>query len=278
MQRRLFYTSRADPHDADAWLTLAAAFEKVAGAACARDVSVAIGDQPVFGPDLDNDEALLRVEEAVPPPRSVGIDRWCTYAEYGTICMTLGANISRGERRKLQRAVGKRGLAGHSLVREHLGPYDYQDAEVFAYKLPVDQEDARVTLRSLVLPLDTTCYIGERWLLQGDDEQLDSSAYNLMTEFGPGLAFFHAKNQDAEARIWQSCVRGEGLIALYPDDPDLDDIVRHFANRQDLGVLSRGRSYDLRVTVGRCRPEDSLVVVYQSVHAPEIDAPLAFVI
>lgn len=52
-----------------------------------------------------------------------------------------------------------------------------------------------------------------------------------------------------------------------------------FSHFEDLKILLAEKpSAGMRVTMGRCHPDDTLVVVYTPPHEPEIDQTLLFVI
>ncbi len=100
-----------------------------------------------------------------------------------------------------------------------------------------------------------------------------------MTEPAPDLAFFLTQNLQAVASVWQSCAHGDGVVILELEDPALDALTRSFADLRDLPILLAEHPGDsARVTIGRCHQDDSLVVAYDPQYAPDVDAPLAFVI
>jgi hypothetical protein len=280
MERRLFFTSPVDHHNLRDWGSLARSLKAAVEAACGRDVSVVIGSQPVFGHGTDVDETLAELEEQRLGLREVRVDLWCSIVVYATLCVALGPGIRRQERRALLRRLLKKELTRQVLLREHEGSYDFLGGGyVYGYSISPGDDRDRSTLSFLLEPFDGPLYLGEPWLLQGTDERVDEEAFEVIVRPAPNLAIFLANDPEAEERIWEMATSGQGLIAFYPDDPAEAALVRSFADFRDLPILvAEAPSSGIRVTIGRCHQDDSLVVIYGPPGAPEIDEPVLFMI
>lgn len=292
MERRLFFTSPVDHHNLGSWDGLGRSLKAAVAASCGRDVSIEVGTRPVFGYDTDVDETLAELEELRLGPREIRVDLWCSIFFYGTICVTLGPGLRRQERRALTRRLSKKELARHTLLREHEGAYDLDSGRVFGYQLFPGDDRARSTITEILEPFDGPVYLGEEWLVQDEDGILDNESFELIASrlkvAGSGvegaveeyLALFLARDPEAEARAWlNATASGQGLIALYADDAAEAKLVRRFTAFEDLPILlAEAPSANMRVTIGRCHDDDSLVVVYGPPWAPEVDEPVLFMI
>lgn len=274
--RRSFYTAPVDHQTLADWPKLAERLRRAAVKACERDAETEVGSEPVFTYGTDVEETLLGLEDFQSEPRTVRIDLWNAMVRYGAICVTLGDGIVRKERRALDKALGK-ALRGETLINETEGVFDRCTGRVYGYRLNPDDDRDRVTFSHLMNVFDPPLYVGERWLLQRDDESLDEDNYIIAPKTQGQIVQFTALDEGSEERVWRHATRGEGLIALYDDDPDLDEITRSFARHDDLRRLA-GEGRNFRATLGRCRPEDSLMVTYDDVNAPDERAKLLFVI
>ncbi len=279
MQRRLFYTSPVDHHNLEEWPDLARSLSHAAEAACDRDIRLEVGPRPVFGYGTDVEEMLSALEAQELAPRQVRVDLWCSICFYAAVCVTLGPGIRRRERRDLIRRLGNKQLAGEAFLRQHEGAYDLDSGQCYGYHPEAADDRDRSTIADLLTAFDQPLYLGERWLLQDQNEQIDSESFDLIVPSGPNLGIFQAKDSAAEEIIWQACRNGEGLIAFYPDDPAEEQMLRRFSDFEDLRIFhAEAPSAGMRVTIGRCHQDDSLVVVHGPPWAPELDQPPMFVI
>ncbi len=288
MQRRLFYTSPVDHHNLEHWADLGRSLSRAVATIGDSELSVEVGTRPIFGYGSDSEEATAAVEEQRLAPRQVRIDLWCSICFYATVCLTLGPGVSRRERRALRRRLRKKELAAETFLRQHEGPYDLDSGCSYGYSLDPGDDRDRSTIADLLAPFDPPLYLGERWLLQDRSEQIDTDSFDLVVSHrlspiggtsGPDLGIFLALDSAAEERIWQACTAGEGLIACYPDDPAEEQLLRRFSDFEDLRIfLAEAPSAGMRVTIGRCHQDDSLVVVHGPPYAPELDEPPVFVI
>lgn len=279
MQRRIFYTSPIDESGLDRWQGLAGRLERAVAATCDGKVSVTAGTQPVFGRGTDVDETLAALEEERLAPRDVRIDLWCSVPFYAAVCLTLGPGIRRGERRALTRRLQKKELSGQTFLREDEGEFHVDTGRVYGYSVSPADDRGRSTIDFLLTPFDSPIYMGEHWLIQGGDEQVDSESYDLVVRVGTNHAIFLANDPEAAERVWEASTRGEGLIAFHGDDPAEPEIRRRFSRYEDLVIFLAEKPFSgQRVTIGRCRPEDSLVVIYDPPYAPEVDEPILFMI
>lgn len=279
--RRLFYTCPVDSRDLAAWGPLADALRGAVQASCGSGVTVEVGDQPVWGRGVDEEETLAELEEMQPMDRA-RIDLWSAVPGHAALAITLGSQVQRKARRALEKKLRKV-LRGQKLLRELEGRYDDESARVFAFDISVaDDAAARTALEFLVSPFDPPLYLGERWLLQGEDESLDAVAFDLIAEPAPGLVTFFCKTEQAEERVWRHAGSGEGLFALYPDDPALPDLIRRFHKLEDLRILLAEKpDAGQRITVDRRasgETGDGLVVAYTTAGPPEIESPYLFLI
>lgn len=218
MERRLFFTSPVDDRNSGDWAGLARSLKAAVAASCGGDVAVAVGSEPVFGYGTDVDETLAELGELRLGPRDVRVDLWCSVVYYGAICVTLGPGIRRQERRTLTRRLRKTELARQVLLREVEGPYDLDaSGRVFGYPISPADDRGRSTLSMLLEPFDGPVYLGEQWLLQGQDERVDEDAFEVVVRPSPSLALFLASDPEAEERVWQAAASGQGLIALYAE-------------------------------------------------------------
>ncbi len=277
MQRRLFYTSPVDHHNSESWEGLASSLKRAVVSACDSGLSVQVGTRPLFGYGTDTEEALAEIEEQHLAPREVRIDLWSSIVFYAAVCVTLGSGIRRKERRALMSRLKKKELSDQTLLREHEGPYDLESGRVYGYSL--SPSDDRATIARLLEPFDGPIYLGEHWLIQDETEQVDTKSFDLVFRVGPNLAVFFASDPEAEERIWEACLSGEGLIAFYADDPAEAALKRRFSDFEDLQILlAEHPSAAMRVTIGRCHQDDSLVVVHGPPYAPELDESVLFVV
>ena len=282
--RQTFYTSPIDHDSLADWPDLATRLHRAAKKALGPGGQVEVGDEPVFGYGPDGlarsaselEETLLGLEELDLDPRTVRIDLWCAIVGYGAIRITLGDGIVRKERRALEKGFQK-ALRGETLIRESEGAFDRYEGRVYGYRLDPNDDRDRSTLAGLLMIFDSPLYLAERWLLQGDDEAIDENRYSAWPKTPSQYVQFTTQTEEAEEHVWCRAALGEGLIAVYPDDPDIDDLIRHFARHDDLRRFPKKR-WDYRLTVGRCRPEDNLVVVYDLDAMPTEEAEWAFVI
>lgn len=276
--KRLFYSCSIDHRDLAPWGALAEKLRRAVEAACGRDVAVALGDAPVWAPGVDDEETLAELEE-MRLHRHVRIDLWSAVVDHGAIAVTLGSGIRRPERRALERKLRK-ALRGEALLRTVDGPYGDESARVFGYAISVANDAAaRAALDHLLCPFDPPFYVGERWLVQGDDELLDRQSFDQIVELAPGLVTFIARSGDGDERVWQRASAGAGLIACYADDPALPSLARRFYEVDDLRLfLADKPSSGTQITIDRGRSEHGLVVAYTPAGPPEIDPPYLFVI
>jgi hypothetical protein len=279
VQRRLLYTSPIDDSGLESWPSLAGRLKRAVAATCGGDVEVKTGERPVFGYGTDVDETLAGLEEEVLAPREVRVDLWSSICRYAAVSFTLGPAIRRQERRELMRRLKKKELAGETFLGEAEGRFHLDQGRVYGYSISPADDRGKSTIEHLLIPFDTPLYIGEHWLLQGGDEQVDTASYEVVVRVGPNHAIFLANDPEAAERAWEASTHGEGLIAFYGDDPAEPEIRRRFSRSDDLVLFLAEKPWaGQRVAIGRCRPEDSLVVVYGPPYAPEIDEPILFMI
>lgn len=233
------------------------------------------GDAPVFGYGIDMEETLLGLEDPEFDPRTVRIDLWCAIVRYGTICITVGDGIVRKERRALEKGI-KKALRGEVLIHESDGAFDRDERRIYGYRLDPADDRARSTLADLLLVFEPPHYLGERWILQGDDERIDESLYELWPKSSGQLVQFLARSGEAAERVWALAEHGDGLIAIDLDDPGIDRLLQGFSRTDDLRFLPK-KHWQHRVTIGRCRAEDHLVV-YDSQGLPSDEADWLFAI
>lgn len=274
--KRSFYSSPVDHQTLGEWAKLSERLLRGAEKACRPDVTLEVSREPVFTYGIDVEETLLELEDLEFGARTVRIDLWSAIVRYGAICITVGEGIVRKERRALEKSVQKI-LRGETLIHESEGAFDRDERRIYGYRLdPADDRD-RSTLADLLIPFDPPHYVGERWLLQGDDESIDAARYEIWPKTPSQVVQFAALTEEAQEDAWRRAHLGEGLLAVYPDDPALDDLVRHFASHDDLRRLP-GKSWEYRVAIGRGRPEDRLVVVYDASTLPSEDTEWLFVV
>ena len=274
--RRLFYTSTFDHHDLTPWGAMADKLRRAVAASCGQDVAVDIGDGPVWAPGVDEEETLAGLAE-MRLHRQVRIDLWSAVEHHGAIALTLGSEIRRPERRALERKL-KKTLRGEALLREHEGPYDDESAWVFGYAMSAARDAAaRADIDHLLYYFDPPFYVGERWIVQGEDERLDESSYEHIHELAPGIVSFTARSGDAAERVWQRASAGDGLVVCFADDPAIPGLVQRFSTVDDLRLFLAKKPYSgARVTIDR--GGDGQVVAYSPVGPPEIEAPYLFLI
>lgn len=274
--RRSFYTAPVDHLNLADWPSLGERLRRAAVKACGQDAKIEVGSEPFFTYETDVEETLLGLEDFQPEPRTVHIDFWNAIVHYGAVCVTQGDGIVRKERRALEKAVAK-ALRGETLIHDTEGAFDRHAGRVYGYRLNPDDDRDRVTFSHLMNVFDPPTYLGERWLLQEDDESLDEDKFTIAKKTPGQIVQFWANDEEAEERVWRHATRGEGLIALYDDDPDRGEITRGFSQHDDLRRMA-GKAWHFRVTLGRCRPEDSLMVTYDLAVSPVEGAELLFVI
>ena len=274
--RQTFYTSPVDHDSLADWPDLATRLRRRAEKALGPGGQVEAGDAPVFGYGIDMEETLLGLEDPEFDPRTVRIDLWCAIVRYGTICITVGDGIVRKERRALEKGI-KKALRGEVLIHESDGAFDRDERRIYGYRLDPADDRARSTLADLLLVFEPPHYLGERWILQGDDERIDESLYELWPKSSGQLVQFLARSGEAAERVWALAEHGDGLIAIDLDDPGIDRLLQGFSRTDDLRFLPK-KHWQHRVTIGRCRAEDHLVVVYDSQGLPSDEADWLFAI
>ena len=277
--RRIFFTSPVDDDSRAGWPDFAARLGGSAETALGPGGRVELGGEPVFGYGqgaAEFEEALLRLEDLALGPRTVRIDLWSSIARYGAICITVGDGVVRKERRALEKGL-KKVLRGESLIHQSNGPFDRDERRIYGYRLDPADDRARSSLADLLLAFDPPHYLGERWMLQGDDERIDESRYEIWPGSPNQLARFLARSEDAAERAWSLAEHGDGLIVMDVDDPEIGRLLQGFSCTDDLRWLP-GKTWQHRVTLGRCRPGDHLVVVYDSQALPSDTAQWVFAI
>ncbi|MEO1366898.1 MAG: hypothetical protein AAFX50_06945 [Acidobacteriota bacterium] len=276
--RRLFYSSPVDARNLEEWGGFADTLRRAVLSTCGKGIAVEVGDRAVFRRGGDFEETLAGLEE-LRLGRAVRVDLWSSVAGYGVIAFTLGFDIKRAERRALEKKLRK-ALRGEVPLRDLEGVYSEESGLVVGFALSAaDDAAARADVEHLLFPFEKPLYLGERWLLQDGDERLDESSFQRISEPAPGLVTFLAADGDAEERIWRHCGSGDGLIALFPDDPVLPDLVRGFRQQRDLRILtSKHPHFGLRVTIDRRPGGDPLVVAYTATGPPEIEELPLFVV
>jgi hypothetical protein len=291
MERRLFFTAPSGFRDSDRWSRLACSLKTAVEESCGGDVSVSIGTRPVCGSGRDLVETLQGIGEQKLGARDVRVDPWCSYMFYETICITLGPGVRDPESRALTGRLSRQELAGETLLRDHEGSYGLDSGWVFGYELFARDDRARSTIIQLLESFPDRVYLGEDWLTRDEDGRIDeaieviasglrvadSSVEGALDEH---LALFRAPDSVAEARAWtRATASGQGLIALAADDPAVEALVRRFMELDDLPILlAEAPSTTMRVTIGRCHDDDSLVLVYGPPGALEVDDPLLIVL
>lgn len=271
--RRIFYSSPVDHRNLANWPALAERIRRAVSKACPGEppVDAAIGTEPIFGHDIegadaDIEETLLGLEDLYLEPRSLRIDLWCSLVHYGIVCVTHGSGLVRKERRALDKVLAK-ALRGETCLRETEGSFDRHEGRVYGYALDPDDDRDLSTIAHLMAVFNAPVYVGERWLLQNAREELDEEHFFLLGPAGGGIVRFMSTDQiglkpgEHLEAVWRNAVRGQGLVAAYDDDPDLDEIERHFGRFDDLRRFV-GAGWNYRLTLGRGLAEDSLVVVY----------------
>ncbi|MEM8995706.1 MAG: hypothetical protein AAGF23_13045 [Acidobacteriota bacterium] len=276
--RRLLYSSPVDVRNLEEWGGLADDLRRAVIASCGKGVAVEVGDRAIFRRGGDFEETLAGLEE-LRLGRAVRVDLWSSVAGYGVIAFTLGFDIKRAERRALEKKLRKV-LRGESPLRDLEGVYTEETGLAFGFALSAaDDAAARADLEHLLFAFEEPLYLGERWLLQDGEERLDESSFEHIAEPAPGLVTFFAADGDAAERIWRHCGSGDGLIALFPDDPALPDLVRGFREGQDLRLLTSRHPYSgLRVTIDRRPGDEPLVVAYTATGPPEIEELPLFIV
>ena len=274
--KQTFYTAPVDQDSLSEWPDLAARLRRRAEKAVGPGGRVEVGDKPIFGYGIDLEETLLGLEDQDLDPRTIRIDLWCAIVRYGTICITVGDGIVRKERRALEKGVQKV-LRGETLIHESEGAFDRDERRIYGYRLDPADDRSRSTLADLLLVFDPPHYLGERWILQGDDERIDESLYDVSAKSSGQLVQFLARTDEAAERVWSLAEHGDGLIAVDFDDPGIDRLLQNFSRKDDLRFLPKKR-WQHRVTIGRGRPEDHLVVVYDSQGLPSEEAEWLFTI
>lgn len=274
--KQTFHTTPIDHDSLADWPDLATRLRRRAEKALGSGGRVEVGDEPAFTYGIDLEETLLGLEDLDLDPRTVRIDLWSAVVRYGTICITVGDGIVRKERRALEKGVAKV-LRGETLIHESDGAFDRDERRIYGYRLDPSDDRARSTLADLLLVFDPPHYLGERWILQGDDERVDEGLYDVWTKSSGRLVQFLARSDEAAERVWSLAEHGDGLIAVDLDDPGIDRLLQNFSRTDDLRFLPK-KHWQHRVTIGRCRPEDHLVVVYDSQGLPTDEADWLFVI
>ncbi|MEM1180295.1 MAG: hypothetical protein AAGM22_18270 [Acidobacteriota bacterium] len=275
--RRLLYTSPVDARSLDDWGGLADALRGAVASTCVG-VDTQVGDGALFRVGGDAEETLASLEE-LRLGRAVRIDLWCSVVHYSVVALTLGSDIKRSERRALAKRLRKV-LRGQTLLREVEGVFSEDTGLAFGFALSASEDAAaRADLEHLLFPFEQPLYLGERWLLQDDQERLDESSFRSIAEPAPGLVTFLTASGDADERIWRLCGSGEGLIAVFPDDPAIPNLVKSFSEKRDLPIMLAESKYSpLRVTVDRCHADDQLIVAYAGEGPPELEELPLFVI
>jgi hypothetical protein len=270
---------------------LACSLQAAVEQSCGGDVSVSIGTRPVCGAGSDLGATIQSMSDQRLEAREIRIDSWFSYMFYETICITLGPEVRDPERRALTSRLCRQELSGETLLREHEGSYGLGSGLVFGYELFAGDDPARSTIRRLLEPLPDRVYLGEDSLTE-DEEERDDEALEVIASrlrvTGSGvegaldahLALFRARDPAAELRAWtRATVSGQGLFALAADDPALKALVGRFMEFEDLRILLAAAPSDtMRLTIGRCHPDDSLVLVYGPPREPEVDSPVIFVL
>lgn len=278
MERKLFYTSPIDHDQLDIWPALARELRDAVQSCCSTKVSIALGEEPVFGYGTDSEEAFAALEDTFLDLRDVRIELWSSIRQYGILCFSLGAGITRSERRALMRKLKKKPLRRQTLLEEQEGPYYPDSRHVYAYSLPTDDDRALSSFHELVMgSYDPLVYLGENWLLMGKDEQIEEERYDIVESMGPHLSLFEVSYRGTHEMVWKASAGGDGLVAFMDlEDPALEILAGRFSERCDLRIFSTLGPWLGRVTLHRGHPEDHLAVVYAPPHQPEIEEPVVF--
>ena len=279
---RYLYASPVDLDNLGDWVDWSARLSRTVGQNVEERHELRVIEEPLLAPGIDVEERLAALEELEMASRGIRLELWSVHRGYGVVAITLGPGIVRRERRALLRGLDK-ALAPRPLLAQHEGPWDLDRCTAFGYALdPADEAD-RVQIRWLVEALDQPLYMGERWLLQDRSEAIDPARYFIGQQICPRRVVFVAETEKAELDAWAQATSGEGLIALDPDDADLDLFARHFGASHDLETfLVQATAHNLpRVTLGRGPrgPGGPKVMVFDPPgYAPEIDElPIFFV-
>ncbi|MEM9558467.1 MAG: hypothetical protein AAGC60_29715 [Acidobacteriota bacterium] len=290
MARRFFYTSPVDFENPGDWKALAKRLRQAATKSCGSDSTIdmvatprfaPLAAEPLFdgapawAPNLDTGETLLAIADEEIGPRTVRIEPWSTYPGHAVVCVTVGGSILRKERRELLRSIPKATKRQCALLYEHeridaQSRYDVDAARVQAYQIDLDTDQGRSTLEAILAPIDEPFYLCERWLLHGEGGRVDEERFTIYREFGPeivqcspNLELDDEAQDAARIHLWSTATRGAGLLALYPDDPNLEGLARTFlATETHLQPLLAHPSTIFRVAIARTHPQ--LVVCHDS--------------
>lgn len=279
MEKRYFFSSPIDHDSLDTWPGLAESLAKMARQVCRGEISVVVGSKPVFGYDIDAYESLEALAQDPLDPREVRVDLWSDVRRHAVICLSLGPGLVRSEHRSLLQKVEKGPLRGEARLREVEGPYDLDSGVVYGYALSAEDAGDRSAIEVLLMPYDPPTYLGESWLIQGSDEQVDPEAYGTSFEVSPDLTVFMAEHREAEEEVWRRSAQGEGLVVAYDEEAETPALLQGFFAHKDLALfIGPARGHGQRVTLNRGPLGEPLVVVYDPAYAPEIEAPILFMI
>ena len=274
-ERWLFYASPMDVGDGQAWQGFADRIRRDIVLACGRRTSIQIGEQPIFAPGMDGEDAILDFQEWHMEWQHVRVEPWCAYPGYACICVLLGPGFVRKNLRNLKSRLRK--LNRHmTLLHEHEGDYRRDCGRAYAYNLSTSDARDLATLEFIMEAYaDGALYFGERWMLQGGDEAIDESNFSILQE-SPDMAVFEVHDEDAEEELWKNSTAGLGLMAFSHRDPVGKHLLARFKDKDDLRVLcAESDHFSMRVALNRTL--EAPVVVYDpQVGPPEIDDPILF--